>query len=162
FYGAQAPSAEAAAWGRTERLRLSTDENFAQTEPFVGALLGRPAFEAIRYATDRFFDAPARLLNRRRAGGRIVDGHGDLRLEHVRLSADGGPETVCLYDCIEFNERLRYVDVANDAAFLAMDLDFHGRPDLAHHFVARMAALLDDPELPRLADFYKGYRAYVR
>ena len=160
FYLGQRPSPEAAAWGWPERLRLSTDENVAQTERFAGDLISRPAFEALRAATDRFFAANARLLHRRRATGRIVDGHGDLRLEHLHL----GPEddALCIYDCIEFNERFRCVDVASDLAFLAMDLDLHGRPDLAQYVVARMATRLDDAELWDVIDFYKGYRAYVR
>ncbi len=158
FYAAETPTAEAAAWGRPERLKISTDENFAQTEGYAGTLLPRPAFDALRYATDRFYDRHARLLSRRRAGGRILDAHGDLHLEHVHIT----PEAVSIYDCIEFNERLRFIDVANDVAFLAMDLDFNGRPDLADAFVRRMAEALHDPDLPALVDFYKGYRAYVR
>ena len=137
---------------------MNTDENFAQTEDHVGTLLSRPAYDTLRYATDRFYDQHAELLNRRRAGGHIVDAHGDLRLEHVHLT----PERVCIYDCIEFNERFRHIDVANDIAFLAMDLDLHGRPDLANHLVRHMVRGLDDPELPRLVNFYKSYRAYVR
>lgn len=158
FYRGQASSAETAEWGRTDRLRVSTDENFAQTEPHIGVVLSRPAFEAIRYYTNRFYDYQATLINRRRAGGRIIDGHGDLRLEHVHLT----PERVCLFDCIEFSERLRAVDVASDAAFLAMDLDFHRRPDLSSVFAARIADALSDPELLEMIDFYKCYRAYVR
>ncbi len=158
FYRAQRPTPEAAAWGRADRLRLSTDENAAQTAGAVGALLSRPAYEALRYATGRFFDGRARLLARRRAEGRVVDGHGDLRLEHVHLT----PEQVCVYDCIEFNERLRFVDVASDVAFLAMDLDMHGRPDLARRVAAQMAEALGDPGILDVLDFYKGYRATVR
>ena len=158
FYEARSSSPEIAAAGRTEKLRVNTDENFAQTEDHVGTLLSRPAYDTLRYATDRFYDQHAELLNRRRAGGHIVDAHGDLRLEHVHLT----PERVCIYDCIEFNERFRHIDVANDIAFLAMDLDLHGRPDLANHLVRHMVRGLDDPELPRLVNFYKSYRAYVR
>ena len=160
FYLRQQPSPDVAAWGWPERLRLSTDENVAQTERFVGDVISRAAFDALRSATDRFFAANARLLHRRRAEGRIVDGHGDLRLEHLHVGPDD--DALCIYDCIEFNERFRCVDVASDLAFLAMDLDVHGRPDLAHHVVALMAESLNDPELWGVIDFYKGYRAYVR
>lgn len=160
FYRDQPPLPEAAAWGRPERVRISTDENFAQTERFAGDLIGRPAFDALRAATDAFLDSRARLFHRRRVEGHIVDGHGDLRAEHVHFSE--GRRDVCIFDCIEFNERFRYVDLANDVAFLAMDLDALGRPDLARHFAARMAERLDDPGLLTVLDFYKGYRAYVR
>lgn len=158
FYRQQASSPEIAAWGRTARLRQSTDENFAQTKGCVGTLLGRPAYDALRYYTNRFYDQQATRINRRRAGGRILDGHGDLRLEHVHLS----PADVCIFDGIEFSERLRAVDVACDVAFLAMDLDAHGHPDLALFFARRMAERLGDPGLLQMMDFYKCYRAYVR
>jgi len=158
FYEARESTPEIAAAGRTAQLRVNTDENFEQTEDHVGTLLSRPAYDTIRYATNRFYDQQGDLLNRRRAGGHIVDAHGDLRLEHVHLT----PERVCIYDCIEFNERFRHIDVANDIAFLAMDLDLHGRPDLAHHLVYHMVRGLRDPDLPRLVNFYKSYRAYVR
>lgn len=158
FYKSETPSAEMAAWGRIEKLKISTDENFAQTEPFIGDLMPLPVFEALRYYTHRFYDHNARLLSRRRAEGHILDCHGDLHLEHIHLT----PETVCIYDCIEFNERLRYIDVASDVAFLAMDLDFNGRPDLSRYVTHGMAATLNDPDLLQLIDFYKSYRAYVR
>ena len=69
-------------------------------------------------------------------------------------------EEVNIFDCIEFNDRFRCIDVANDLlAFLAMDLDFRSRPDLAATFLKRMAIGLHDPELLVLTDFYKCYRA---
>jgi hypothetical protein len=67
-----------------------------------------------------------------------------------------------IFDCIEFNHRFRYGDVAADIDFLAMDLDFHGFRDLGRYFVDRFAAASQDPELLRVLDFYKCYRAYVR
>ena len=158
FYAEQSPSAEVAEAGWVESIRVNVDENFEQTRERVGRALPRPAFDALRFYVDRFFDAHADLFHRRRAGGHLVDGHGDLRLEHVHLT----PERVCIYDCIEFNERFRRIDVANDVAFLAMDFDVHGRPDLSRRFVEAMEERLDDPELSALLPFYKSYRAYVR
>lgn len=164
------------------RLRISTDENFRQTKPFVGAssvfspsaaeragvrgpsecpgdtTISRPAFETIRFYTDQFYKRHANLFESRVREKWIRDCHGDLHLEHIHLT----PRTLHIYDCIEFNDRFRYVDVANDAAFLAMDLDYEGRPDFARYFARRMAAELGDDEMPLLMDFYKCYRAFVR
>jgi uncharacterized protein len=98
------------------------------------------------------------LFRQRIREQRIRDCHGDLHLEHIHIT----PRTLCIYDCIEFNDRLRYVDIANDAAFLAMDLDHNGRPDLSRHFAQAMAEALEDPGLLELMDFYKCYRACVR
>lgn len=158
FYQDESSTPEIAAWGRTRRLRISTDENFEQTEAFVGDLLSRPAFDAVRFYTNRFYDLHGRLFSDRRARGRILECHGDLHLEHIYLL----PDAICIYDCIEFNERLRYIDVANDTAFLAMDLDFHNQPRLASYFIAQISRALEDSELATIVDFYKCYRAYVR
>jgi len=158
FYEAQHPTADIEAWGRIDRLRISTDENFRQTREFVGHTLSRPTFDTIRSYTDRFYARHKRLFAARIKERRIRDCHGDLHLEHIHIT----PRALHIYDCIEFNDRFRYVDVANDAAFLAMDLDYDGRPDLARHFAGQMAAALNDDGLPRLMDFYKCYRAYVR
>jgi len=158
FYGRQSPSPEAAEWGRIEKLRISTRENFEQMKPFIGSHLTAPSLDFIREYTNTFFRTHEPLLNRRRADGHILDCHGDLRLEHVHIRG----ESVCIFDCIEFNERLRSIDTANDAAFLAMDLDYHSRPDLAAAFVESFSEGMADPELADLMDFYKCYRACVR
>lgn len=158
FYRSQQSSTEIADWGRVAKLRISTDENFSQTEQFAGTLISRPAIEAIRYFTGLFYDRHADLFERRRRDGRILDCHGDLRCEHIHFSNG----EINIFDCIEFNERLRYLDVANDVAFLAMDLDFLKRRDLAAAFIQRMTGALDDAGLLALVNFYKSYRAYVR
>lgn len=158
FYETQEPTSEVEKWGRIAKLRISTNENFRQTQDFLGVTISRPAFEVIRFYTNAFYRRHAALFAARVRERRIRDGHGDLHLEHIHIS----PQRLTIYDCIEFNDRFRYVDVANDAAFLAMDLDFHGRHDLSRHFATRMAAALRDPGLLRLLDFYKCYRAYVR
>jgi aminoglycoside phosphotransferase family enzyme/predicted kinase len=158
FYEAQSPTEEVSAWGRIEKLRISTDENFRQTEDFIGFTISRPAFETIRFYTRNFYLRHIDLFESRIREQRIRDCHGDLHLEHVHIS----PGALSVYDCIEFNDRFRYIDVANDVAFLAMDLDFHGRPDLSRQFTARIMDALNDGGMPRLMDFYKCYRAYVR
>ena len=71
-------------------------------------------------------------------------------------------DSVYIFDCIEFNERFRYTDVAADVAFLAMDLDFHGLDELSRYFVEQFALRSEDSGLFVMLDFYKCYRAYVR
>jgi uncharacterized protein len=158
FYGRQQPSPEITEWGHVERLKISTDENFRQTEEFVGRTISAPAFETIRYFTNEFYAHGEPLFEWRVNEGRIRDCHGDLHLEHIHLT----PKALNIYDCIEFNDRLRYIDVANDAAFLAMDLDFEHQPGLARHFIEVTAKALNDDGMRELIDFYKCYRAYVR
>ena len=89
---------------------------------------------------------------------RIVDGHGDLLADDIFCVPDGP----ALLDCLEFDDGLRYVDCVDDAAFLAMDLEFVGRKDLADEFTTHYLALTGDPAPKSLWDFYIAYRAVVR
>lgn len=98
------------------------------------------------------------LLNRRALGARVCEGHGDLRCEHVSLAGD----TVTIIDCVEFSEGLRYVDVASDVGFLAMDLDRLGARGLSDELVGAYREAADDAELPLLIPLYKFHRALVR
>jgi aminoglycoside phosphotransferase family enzyme/predicted kinase len=158
FYESQTPSAEIAGRGAPENLKINTDENFTQAEPFVGKTISRTAFEAIRHYTNRFYLANEGLFHERIQQHRILDCHGDLHLDHVHLT----PEAITIFDCIEFNDRFRFIDVASDLAFLAMDFDFHGRSDLANLLLQTAAREFNDPGMLRIGDFYKCYRAFVR
>ncbi len=158
FYQKQPSPPEIAGWGTIAKLRLSTDENFRQTRRFVGKTLSQAALTAIQAFTENRYQRLGDLLEQRVADGWIRDCHGDLHLDHIHITGD----SLHIYDCIEFNDRFRHLDVASDAAFLAMDLDHQGRPDLAGFFIHTLAELMDDAQMEELMDFYKCYRAYVR
>jgi len=158
FYLQQSPGNDVTRYGGIDTIRFNTDENFQQTEAFIGDTISRETFEGIKYFTDGYLDQRKDLFTRRVEENRIVDGHGDLHLEHIHVS----PKRICIYDCIEFNERFRCGDQAVDLAFLAMDLDYHDRWDKSRYFVDQMAQKLDDPDLKTIIDFYKCYRAYVK
>ncbi|MGO9383802.1 MAG: AAA family ATPase [Mycobacterium sp.] len=98
------------------------------------------------------------LFSRRIEEGCIVDGHGDLLADDI-FWVGGEP---ALLDCLEFDDELRYVDRVDDAAFLAMDLEFLGRKDLGDYFLERYAAHSAHPVPAALADFCIAYRAVVR
>ena len=154
-------------FGARAVIERNWSENFEQTRPAVGDTIDRAAFDALRAYVTRFLDANADLLRRRRAEGWIRDGHGDLKVTAVAF--DLGPEDepgeppgdVRILDCIEFNDRMRYGDVAADLAFLLMDFASRGRPDLADALLARYLARSLDADLPLLLPFYECYRAYV-
>ena len=158
FYDSETPTPEIEQWGRPEKLKISTDENFEQVQPFVGKTITPIAFAAIRHFTDQFYTRNAQLFHERIAQHRILDCHGDLHLDHVHVT----PEAVTIFDCIEFNDRFRFIDIANDLAFLAMDFDFERQHKLGALFLRRGAEALGDPGILKLADFYKCYRAFVR
>ena len=158
FYQSETPTPEIEQWGTPEKLKISTDENFAQVEPFVDKTISSAAFEAIRHFTNRFYIVNKNLFGERVQHHRILDCHGDLHLDHVHLT----PEATTIFDCIEFNDRFRFIDIANDLAFLAMDFDFEGRNDLGNLLLRNAARELDDAGMQKVANFYKCYRAFVR
>jgi uncharacterized protein len=144
-------------YGTLEIIRLIMDENFLQTENIVGIATTEKQYEDIRRYTYDFIRQYEALFNSRVAAGRIRDCHGDLHAAHICFT-DG----ICIYDCIEFNDRLRYCDVAAEIAFLAMDLDHYGRADLSRRFIQTYIDAGGDTEIKSLLKFYKCYRAYVR
>lgn len=144
-------------FGTAKAVSVNVLENFEQTESFIGcAALSQSQFDAIStYA--RAFLGREELFAQRIAAGKIRDCHGDLYSANICLA-----DQVYIFDCIEFNERFRYCDVASDAAFLAMDLDFHKLNGLSEHFIDRLTAASGDDSLRPMLNFYKCYRAYVR
>jgi aminoglycoside phosphotransferase family enzyme/predicted kinase len=160
FLGA-APRADS--HGAPDALRASVAENFAQVAPFVGELVAADSFEETRAFQTAALAGGAGRFAARVAEGRIRDGHGDLRLEHVYfLPGPGGALEPTVIDCIEFNDRFRCGDAAGEAAFLAMELEAARRPDLAAGFLARFAEASGDVGLYGVLDFYLSYRAWVR
>jgi uncharacterized protein len=113
--------------------------------------------DAERFAA-AFLTARWDELDARARAGRIRDGHGDLRAEHVVLEGDD----VLVVDCIEFAPELRRIDVASDLAFLLMDLEAAGRADLAGHVVSAYRAAGGDPGDDALLAWLASYRAQVR
>jgi len=144
-------------FGRAASVAVNVLENFEQTEPFVDqGAISRDQLRRIEgYA--RAFLQQEELFEGRRAAGKIRDCHGDLYSANICLT-----EPVHIFDCIEFNERFRYSDVAADVAFLAMDLDFHGLEEFSTYFIERFVAASADSGLLQMLDFYKCYRAMVR
>ena len=143
--------------GRAEAVAHNIFDNFAQTARFVGGpALGTGRFAAIKAYAEQFL-AREELFAERIAAGAVRDCHGDLYSGNICLA-----DRISIFDCIEFNENLRFIDYAADVAFLAMDLDFHGYTGLSKYFIDRFIALSGDPGLLKMLNFYKCYRAYVR
>ena len=157
FYESAEVNNEIRSYGRAEAVAVNVVENFEQTKSFIdGPALSSEQFNSIRtYALDVLKQEDR--FNKRIGAERIRDCHGDLYSANICLD-----DKVYIFDCIEFNDRFRYSDVAGDIGFLAMDLDFHGLRDLANHFVARYVERSGDQGLLDLIAFYKCYRAYVR
>ena len=148
-------------FGSVATIKGNWDENFAQAAPYVGRTVSKENFEAIHHWVYGWLDDHEKLLQSRVLRGRICEGHGDARCESVCVT-DETPEGICIFDCIEFNERFRCGDVAGEVAFLATDLDARGRPDLGHLFTEEYSARVGDEQLFSLLPFYRCYRAFVR
>jgi len=158
FHASARCDAETTAFGTVTAITNNVLENFAQTRANVARYVEPADADEIERRQVAFLREQAPTLVARMAAGRVRDGHGDLRLEHVYLR-HGRPTII---DCIEFADRFRFADVCADAAFLSMDLAWHGRLDLAERFIARYAREANDFDLYSVIDFYEGYRAYVR
>ncbi len=136
-------------------------ENLSDLNSYVGKPFSEVSFQSlarIQRLAAEFVSGRAPLFARRIEDGCIVDGHGDLLADDI-FWADGQP---ALLDCLEFDDKLRHIDRIDDAAFLAMDLEFLGRKDFADYFVQRYIVHSGDRAPSSLWDFYIAYRAVVR
>ena len=145
-------------FGKIEVMKFNTDENFRQTEKYIGITISREDYEFIRERTNRFYEVHKKLFEKRIKEGKIRDGHGDIRTEHVAFLKEG----ICIFDCIEFNDRFRYGDVLNDMCFLSMELEYFGKNNLAKAYEEAYREATKDEDFDVMLPFFKCYRAYVR
>jgi len=148
-----------ARFGDVDIIGANVRENFEQTRETVGHYIEGAQADEIEQWQLSMLQQHADRFAARVEDGRIRDGHGDLRLEHVYITDDG---EISIIDCIEFNERFRFGDVCADIAFLAMDLARLGHVELSEACLAAYARAADDFDLYSVVDFYESYRAYVR
>ena len=144
--------------GTRDALLRRWTASFEQVAPLAAGTLGNGRFTEIVREVHHFLAGREQLFAGRVAAGRIVDGHGDLICDDIFCLPDG-PRVL---DCLEFDDRLRYVDGLDDIAFLAMDLEKLGAPGLGHLLLDRYADFAGDPAPPALSHHYLAYRAFVR
>jgi uncharacterized protein len=147
-------TAEASAVG----LRRRWSDNLRETERYAGRLLSPAVHGEISHLAMRYIDGRQDWLNERAESGHAVDGHGDLTAEDIFCL----PDHPRVLDCIEFDDRLRWLDVLDDLAFLAMDLERLDRPDLAEDLVSWYLEFSGEPARRSLQHHYVAYRAFVR
>jgi hypothetical protein len=157
FYRQAATGKTINRYGEPAVIAYNQEENFARMKAVVGEFLTPGLFQEIRDFARGFLRAQRPLFRKRLKQGFIRDCHGDLHMGNICL-ADG----IYIFDCIEFNPRFRYGDVAGDIGFLTMDLDFHGFQDLSRYLAEAFAERSGDPDLLALLNFYRCYRACVR
>jgi aminoglycoside phosphotransferase family enzyme/predicted kinase len=157
FHKLAATSAEITRLGGYQPLCQNIRENFFQTSPYIGRTISRPQYTDLKAYSEAFLERTRDAFLKRESDGWVRDCHGDLHTAQIFLT-----NGIHIIDCIEFNERFRYSDVGLDIAFLAMDLDYHSRPDLSRTLIDEYTRELGDNDLYSFLDFYKAYRAYVR
>jgi aminoglycoside phosphotransferase family enzyme/predicted kinase len=157
FHRKAATSAEISYYGSLKAIGINNNENYAQTEKYIGKTVSKEQYTRIKQFNDNFLKENEALFNSRVANGRIRDCHGDLHAAHICFS-----DSICIYDCIEFTDRFRYCDVASEVSFLAMDLDHYGFADLSRSFVKAYISYSRDAEILKLLPYYKCYMACVR
>ena len=157
FHSKAQTSTEISEFGSLKIIKINWEENFAQTKKYINQTISQLEFQFIQSKINNFMEKNKSLFESRIADNRIRDCHGDLHSGNIFIT-----NKICIFDTIEFNDRFRYSDVTADVAFLAMDLDFQHRSDLATYFVERYIEYSEDQQLTKLLVFYKCYRAYVR
>ncbi len=141
-----------------DALRRRWETNHDEMAPFRGTVLDPEAEDGVLTLALRYLVGRGPLFEQRIEDGRACDGHGDLLAGDI-FCLDDGPRVL---DCLEFDDRLRFGDALADVAFLAMDLERLGRPDLAAEFLARYQDASGDRWPPSLAHHHIAYRAQVR
>lgn len=158
FHDSLPPVADDKPLGTPEAVFAAMQENFDQIRPLLDdkALLSQ--LDAQEAWTKTTFERQRALIATRRANGLVRECHGDLHLANITVFN----HQVTVFDCIEFNEPFRWIDVINDLAFLLMDLESRREPVLANLVLNSYLEYRGDFEALALLPLYKAYRAMVR
>jgi len=157
FHAHAETNAEISKYGDIDSIRINTEENFIQTKKYIGISITPEQYQSIKKYTNNFLKNNEALFKRRVNNKRIRDCHGDVHSAHICFT-----DSISVFDCIEFNDRFRYCDVASEIAFLAMDMQYSGHYDLSAVLMRNYVQAAQDDEINDLLNFYKCYRAYVR
>lgn len=144
-------------FGSTAAVREPVEENFRQIRPLLPTT-EQQQLDKLQSWSQQELTQQQELLVQRKAAGCIRECHGDIHLANIAWFE----EQPLLFDCIEFNENLRWIDVINDCAFLLMDLDDRGETRRGWRFLNCYLQETADYQGLQLLRCYKVYRAMVR
>jgi uncharacterized protein len=147
-----------ASFGTTENIGKLIDNNYRQTEKYIGRSQTQQQYTETKAYTDCFLLEHQQIFLDRIAGGFIRECHGDLHLRNICR----WQHKILLFDCIEFNEPFRFVDTMYDVAFTVMDLEARGRKDLANRFLNTYVEQTGDWTGLQVLPLYLSRQAYVR
>lgn len=145
-------------FGEISQIRQGIEENYDQTDQYIGIAQTQQQYDETKQFTDQFFEEHHALFQSRIENNWIRECHGDLHLKNMFLWND----EILLFDRIEFNQEFRFVDVMYDIAFTVMDLDGRKRSDLSNQFLNTYMEQTGDWEGLQILPFYLCRQAYVR
>jgi len=158
FHALAGPSSSAKRYGKQEVLAQHINASLQEAAKHAGDTLNGTQFRELTKRTQIQFEKNKPLFKERITTGHIRDCHGDLHLGNI-TRWHGKP---LIFDCIEFNEAFRIIDTLNDAAFLIMDCQARGHPELAFRFLSRYLESSGDYSGMPLLSLFLSYRAGVR
>ena len=145
-------------YGQPIQVHQPVMENFDQIRPHLTAATDIAQLEQLRIWSAVEFDLHKETFQYRKNNRFIRECHGDLHLRNIALLKDG----ITLFDCLEFNENLRWIDIISEVAFLIMDLDSRSHNTLAWRFLNAYLQATGDYAGLRVLRYYLVYRALVR
>lgn len=155
----KAPSNEyIRSFGKPANIKLAFDQNYQQTEKYIGTVQTQTQFDETKAFTDKFFSDRQELFQARIDAHKIKECHGDLHLKNICWWHN----KIQLFDRIEFNEAFRFVDVMYDVAFTVMDLEIRQRRDFANAFLNNYLEYTGDWSGLPILPLYLSRQAYVR
>lgn len=159
FHLNESPSAPAkSAWGEPEAIVKSAEENFQLLVERCSDPAERRCLSVLQTWCDTEHSRLTPLMRERKRQGMVRECHGDLHLGNLAW-VDG---QIVIFDCIEFNPCLRWIDVISEVAFCFMDLLHRRHSDLAMRFLNAWLETSGDYEGVKLLRYYAVYRALVR
>ncbi|TDJ72651.1 MAG: hypothetical protein E2O38_04010 [Proteobacteria bacterium] len=132
--------------------------NFDRVLPTLHRKIDIDQLHTLRTWAEAEYGKQRHTLSMRKQNGFIRECHGDMHLKNIAL-IDG---ELLIFDCVEFNADLSWIDVISEAAFVVMDLDGRGHPKLARRFLNAYLENTGDYEGLKLLRYYLAYRAMVR
>lgn len=144
-------------FGTVAQIRTAFDENYQQSQKYIGVVQTAEQYEATKAYTDTFF-TQTELFQERIEQHKIRQCHGDLHLKNICLWRD----RIQLFDRIEFNESFRFVDTMYDVAFTVMDLEAKDKPEFANAFLNSYLEHSGDWQGLLVLRLYLCRQAYVR
>jgi uncharacterized protein len=158
FHQTACVAAASGPYGNPDEVLCTALQNFVQIRRLEDPHTEVADLDALAAWTERQHAACAASMFRRLSEGFVRECHGDLHLGNIAFFE----HKLTIFDCIEFSEKMRWIDVMSEVAFAVMDLRDRGQPDFAHRFLNAYIESTGDYDGLTVLRFYLVYRAMVR